>query len=103
MTSSLKSEVSLTDTGDEQPEQPNTTTIGMKIQQNIGICFFITLNNEVILSFLLILKLISFHQHVRLRQCLLGVMKVAIASQVMCIIMIGKHHPPDLCFSVIEV
>uniref|UniRef100_A0A6J0DGU7 Protein odr-4 homolog n=1 Tax=Peromyscus maniculatus bairdii TaxID=230844 RepID=A0A6J0DGU7_PERMB len=43
MTSSLKSEVSLTDTGDEQPEQPNTTTIGMKIQQNIGAIAALTL------------------------------------------------------------
>ena len=40
MTSSVNSEASLTNTSEEQPEQPKKT-IGMKIQQNIGICFFL--------------------------------------------------------------
>lgn len=80
MTSSVRSEAPLPDTGEEQPQQPNETPIASKIQQNIGICFFITLKNELLLSFLFVLKLISFKQSVRLRQYLLSVTEVAIAT-----------------------
>jgi hypothetical protein len=70
MTSSVNSEASLTNTSEEQPEQPKKT-IGVKIQQNIGICFFYDFEIELILSFLFILKLISMNHNVRLRQYLL--------------------------------
>ncbi|KAM7336046.1 hypothetical protein ACRRTK_004539 [Alexandromys fortis] len=36
MTSSVRSEAPLPDTGEEQPQQPNETPIASKIQQNIG-------------------------------------------------------------------
>ncbi|XP_051041910.1 protein odr-4 homolog isoform X3 [Phodopus roborovskii] len=36
MTSSVKSEASPTNSGDEHPEPPSKTTVGLKIKQNIG-------------------------------------------------------------------
>lgn len=81
MPSCVNSEASLTNTNDEQPEQPNKT-IGVKIQQNIGICFLNDFESELIVSFLFILKLISINQNVRLGQYLLSMIEVKVSHTI---------------------